>query len=137
MKELVRACLAKGNSVPTRPVRTGSPKRSFHLFFADDELSAVDAQAESFGSTRTNYLMHVIHAALQGLNQVSPGTVLEVREANRQLAAIGRNLNQIAKLSHVTGENLATRQILLDLAGAIKAQQDQLAALMEKVVRHA
>lgn len=99
-------------------------------------MGSIETKSASLGFSRTNYLLHVIHAALEGVNVVSTEAVLEVREANRQLAAIGRNLNQLVKLSNTTQEDMTTRRTLGDLVKAIEDQQAALARLMERVVRH-
>ena len=131
LRDLVRSHLSDGQApqVPARKARLGGPKKPFLLRVTPDELSAIDAKAEAFGTTRTGYLLHVIHAALEGINVVPFEVINELAEANRQLAAIGRNLNQIAKLSHVTGEDMATRQTLLDLANSLKVHRANMAEL--------
>lgn len=69
----------------------------FHLRLNSHENEALWEAARRHGMNRQGYTIGLIRANTQGLPTATPEELAELRECNRQLLHVGRNLNQIAR----------------------------------------
>lgn len=115
----------------TDEARSGQLSVRFHP--KDFQRMTARAKADGFPS-RTSWLNRL---ALTTLNKTPVLTELErnvLRESNRELSAIGRNLNQIARVLNIDfrESDKITKQAVEDLAGSIERHTEKVAALISK-----
>lgn len=106
-----------------------------HLRLRRAEAAALKLAAERDGLSRQAVILALIRAHL--LRQPTPNAaeLSELRESNRQLAAIGRNLNQLAHAAHIDRVHPhATEQTLGQLLAAAQQLQHSTAALVRKTL---
>lgn len=102
-----------------------------HIRLRRSEATALIQAAERDGLSRQAVILALIRAHL--LRQPTPNAaeLAELRESNRQLAAIGRNLNQLAHAAHVDRMHPhATGQTLSQLLAAAQRLQCSTTALV-------
>ena len=75
------------------------------------------------------YASILLRAHLRALTPLPEAELRAIRQATRELAAIGRNLNQIAHAAHQGGSNVGvSRENLLSLLRACEALRDHVRA---------
>ncbi|MBN3848723.1 MobC family plasmid mobilization relaxosome protein [Paraburkholderia sp. Ac-20342] len=93
------------------------------LSLTDAELAALDAHAAAAGYTsRSRFIVSTIRSALSGTPQLLADDLDALRSANVELAAVGRNLNQIARSlnAHRSVHMTAIQAAVGDVATAVK-----------------
>lgn len=91
----------------------------------DAGLAALDAKASKEGyCNRTGWTTAVVLAALHREPVLTDDEVATLRESNRELAAIGRNLNQVA------------RALNIDFRESDKLKQEDIEKLAERIEQH-
>lgn len=87
----------------------------------DDDFQKVGAYAEAEGfSNRTVWLRNIVLGKINQEPVLSGGELAALRESNRQIAAIGRNLNQIARSINVEfRESDKLKKEYLDMLGEV------------------
>lgn len=107
--ELIRRLLRKilGNfSEDQEPIKKRG-SQNFTLRLDGEEIHEIEARAKSEGfSFRTAWATAVIRQALKAVPALTKADAIALRESNRELAAIGRNLNQIARVVNIELENI-------------------------------
>ena len=80
-----------------RPKKEANKKRSFclSLRFSETEKTVIKFKAEQAGTTPSNYIRQ---ATLQG--HIKPRLTKEEMKLFQEIAAVGNNLNQLAKAAH-------------------------------------
>ena len=104
--------------------------------FSKEELAEIQPRAQDFGSVR-DWLVALARAQIApGVPQFSPEALQTLYESNRELSAIGRNVNQIAHAVNLdlqqAGELRRSRALVEELAGlklAIAAHTERVTAL--------
>ena len=85
-----------------------------------DEKRALVKFAETLDERPSRVMRRLIREAVSGGPDYFDDGLAEIRETHRQLAAIGRNLNQLTKLAH-KGEALLPSDVMPELE-AIKKE---------------
>ncbi len=104
--------------------------------FSKDELAEIEPRAQDFGSVR-DWLVALARAQIApDIPQFSPDALQALYESNRELSAIGRNVNQIAHAVNLdlqqAGELRRSKALVDDLAtlkAAIAAHTERVTAL--------
>lgn len=90
---------------------------------AEDRL-LLDARAEARGMRPATYVSVLTRAHLRSLAPLPKEEFLVLRRAIGELAAVGRNLNQIAKVAHESGRTPASAReefrAMLKICGALR-----------------
>ena len=87
-----------------------------------DEKAALLARAERAGVRPSRILRRMVRELANGAPDYFDDGLTEIRAAHRELAAIGRNLNQLAKLAQ-RGEHFAAAEladVLRDVATRVE-----------------
>ena len=71
--------------------------RSLHVRVRDEERAALQAFAASLGQTPSRILRRLLREAITGGPDYFTDELVGVRSMSRELAAVGNNLNQIAR----------------------------------------
>lgn len=101
----------------------------------DDGLAALDDKAIREGySSRAGWTLAVVLAALYKEPVLTDGEVTALRESNRELAAIGRNLNQVARALNIEfrESDKLKREAIERLAERIEQHKDLVAGLLSR-----
>lgn len=88
--------IKKKTVAPMETAKTEKKKRQ-EVLLTESESKAVSEFASDAGSSRRQWLIDLIRAAVTGEPQFSMDELKALGESNYQLMMIGRNLNQIAK----------------------------------------
>lgn len=83
--------------LPHVPSAGGDERVSIKVQFSRGEYEAVSQTAEYMGFTLTRFLVAMVRAQIMGDPQLGARELAALEASNYQLAAIGRNLNQIAR----------------------------------------
>jgi len=75
----------------------GDERISIKVQFSRGEYEAVSQTAEHMGFTLSRFLVAMVRAQIAGDPQLGAREVAALETSNYQLAAIGRNLNQLAR----------------------------------------
>lgn len=100
----------------------------------DAERKAIErAKAEKFPS-RTTWATSLFLSVLNKTPVLNEEEVNLLRESNRELAAIGRNLNQVARALNIEfrESDRINRKAIESLANQIEMHRDKVAALLDK-----
>lgn len=114
---------------------SGGGSNRLHVRLRRAEAIALKQAAERDGLSRQAVILALIRAHL--LRQPTPNAseLSELRESNRQLAAVGRNLNQLAHAAHIDHvQPHATGQTLSQLLTAAQQLQHATTALVRKTL---
>lgn len=98
-------------------------------------LAALDKRASKEGySNRTGWTTGVVLAALYREPVLTDGEVEALRESNRELAAIGRNLNQVARALNIEfrESDKLKQESIEKLAERIEKHKEQVAGLLSR-----
>ena len=108
-------------------------KPRIELALTDSELAALDAHVVAAGfSSRARFLMSALRSLLTGLPMLSENDLQALGQATVELAAVGRNLNQVARALNAQ-RNVDTAQIQATvgtLASAIKTVTREVGAVL-------
>lgn len=111
--------------------RTG--KVTIRLSPDDVQRMTARAKAEGFPS-RTTWLTNLAMATLSKEPVLTDAEINSLRESNRELAAIGRNLNQIARVLNVEfrESDRLNREAIEALSSRIEEHKDMVAQLLDR-----
>lgn len=115
-----------GGQVPNaKPDYQGGSSNQVKIRLNDAGLVALDDKASSEGySNRAGWTTAVVLAALYREPVFTDAEVAALRESNRELAAIGRNLNQVA------------RALNIEFGESDKLKQESIEKLAERIGQH-
>lgn len=110
-----------------------SEKLTLRLSAKDQQRLIKRARAEGYPS-RTTWTTALVLATLYREPVLTDTEITALRESNRELAAIGRNLNQIAKALNIEFRNSdkMTLEAVLALKKQIDQQREEVAVLLNK-----
>ncbi|MFP6557100.1 plasmid mobilization relaxosome protein MobC [Paraburkholderia sp. B3] len=94
-----------------------------NIQLTSEENSLVCAAASTEGLRRTEWIVKLIRATLLRQPQFNRAEIDALAESSRQLAAIGRNLNQIARTLNLDPN--ASYQVTVDLIAELSADIKQ------------
>ena len=113
--------------------KTGS--EALRVRVRDSERDAFKRLAGSLGEKPSRVLRRLIREAITGGPDLFDDGLAELREAHRQLAAVGRNVNQLARAAN-RGDPIVPSELHGKLAD-VKAQVAELARLYGSAVERA
>ena len=118
-----------------------SPKREratarIELNLTVSELAALKKMAGYEGYVPTKWLVAMVRTKLSGQPQVGQPELETLARSNQQLLALGRNLNQIAKVLNTAPQNqTAFRvEVITELSRVIQAHTKKVADLLRGTV---
>tara|TARA_A100000171_G_scaffold3341_1_gene2889 strand:+ start:108 stop:581 length:474 start_codon:yes stop_codon:yes gene_type:complete len=87
--------IIKGKYVMARPIKTIKKSETLHIRLLEEERRSLNELSEELGVKPSIFVRRLIREAVnQGPDFFDDG-IKELRETNRQIAAIGRNLNRL------------------------------------------
>lgn len=103
---------------PPKPIS----RTRLHIRLRADEDKALCEWAAHHGMNRQAYVLALLRANTQGLPTATQEELDTLRDSNRQLAAIGRNLNQIAHAVNIDFRHRTklTSQTLAELQAEVQ-----------------
>lgn len=87
-------------------------KRKVWASLSVKETQALDELAKEMGWSRSKYLAQLFRVHLSGTPRFSEKELAELRQVTMQLAALGRNVNQIARALNVSLDNANQAQAI-------------------------
>ena len=117
MLRLMLSKVCPGEVEPGESPEKALNEKSLHLRLHPKEAIEIRKMAKQEGTTGPGWVRKLVRAALFRAPQFSPEEMNALRESNRELAAIGRNLNQIAH--HLNIHPDATDRANAELLGAL------------------
>lgn len=143
--ELVRAMLTRltATEAPAERDDAPAPGREYErrdqqmkLTLTRSEKRAIDERASREGMRSSYWVIWLTRTHLTGQPQFNPNELDALREATRQLAAVGSNLNQVA---HALNADLRHRDKLTDelihqVAREVKSLRREIKAYVETAV---
>lgn len=109
----------------------GRPARQARLYvrLTPDDRLLLQARSAARCLAPATYASVLLHAHLRALTPVPEAELRAIRQATRELAAIGRNLNQIARATHQGGAGMgASRENLFAMIKIFEALRDHFRA---------
>lgn len=107
------------------------PKSAVRLWLTPTEREAVDGQVEHAGGSRASWIVRAVRGALTAEPQLGDEELRVLGESNRELLAIGRNLNQIARrLNERQKQQSVEAEMLERLSRQIHEHVDQVHQVM-------
>ena len=106
------------------------------LNLTTSELAALKKMAEHEGYLPTKWLIAMVRTKLTGEPHVGQPELAALTRSNQQLLALGRNLNQIAKVLNTTPQNrTAFRvEVITELTRVIRTHTDRVADVLRGTV---
>jgi len=113
------------------PRRTERPTRQVGFRLTPSEYAALATRARAEGYSPTHWLIALLRVQLTRQPWLADPERQAVAHSTKQLLALGRNLNQIARaLNRAPAQQAAVRlELLTDLSTRIQAHVDQITAL--------
>lgn len=126
----------KGTQTPSPRLRV-TPKREpatarIELNLTTSELAALKQMAGHEGYLPTKWLVAMVRTKLTGEPHVGQPELAALTRSNQQLLALGRNLNQIAKVLNTAPQNrTAFRvEVITELSRVIRAHTDKVSDVL-------
>lgn len=118
-----------------QPRRPGPTRSQVKIRLTEPELEALDAQVGTSGfDSRTSWLTRVAIEALERGPATTQTELTELRRSRSELAAIGRNLNQIARALNIDALSTGPDTDALQAAiAAIQEHKSSVVALVQKI----
>lgn len=128
---------AKSDSKPKgRPPLDVRPKsEAVRVRLDHDEKAAFNALAEKLGVTASSLHRRLINEAVGAGPQVFEVELAELLDANRQLSAIGRNINQIARA--INRGSVVVEPIVAEDLSSVRAAVDQQKLAVRNMIKRA
>ncbi len=106
------------------------------LNLTSSELAALKKMAGHEGYLPTKWLVAMIHTKLTGQPHVGQPELERLTRSNQQLLALGRNLNQIAKVLNTTPQNRAAFrvEVITELSRVIRAHTEKVSDILRGTV---
>lgn len=130
-----------GKATQAPPRAQVSPRRErasvrMELNLTTSELAAMKRMAGHEGYLPTKWLVAMIRTRLTGQPHVGQPELERLTRSNQQLLALGRNLNQIAKVLNTSPENRAAFrvEVITELSRVIRAHTDKVSDVLRGTV---
>ncbi|WP_188861289.1 plasmid mobilization relaxosome protein MobC [Marinobacterium nitratireducens] len=130
---ILRVCGGTVAAAPVGQAACKSNKITIRLTDRDQRTLMRRAEQEGYRN-RTKWTTAVVLSALHREPVLTDQEAIALRESNRQLAAIGRNLNQLARVLNIEfreGDRIKLRAIEA-LVERIEQHKDKVAALLSR-----
>ncbi|MFP3709699.1 plasmid mobilization relaxosome protein MobC [Paraburkholderia sp. SIMBA_009] len=134
LRVMVDRVLGEEQPAPPKPSLVERAKRAqVNIGLTPDENHRVAELAAKQGVNRTTWIVNLIRAQTLREQQFSPAELDALMESNRQLAAVGRNLNQIARNLNLdlNASRSVTVEAIETIASEIKQHRRRVSALMD------
>lgn len=118
-----------------KPSARPSASDSLRVRVHRSEREALKRLADSLDQKSSRILRRMIREAITGGPDFFDDGLAELREAHRQLAAVGRNINQLARAAN-RDDPIVPSELRSELA-EVKVMVDNLARLYAAAVEHA
>ena len=109
------------------------PKRAVRVWLTPTEHEAVDRHVAHAGGSRAGWVVRAVRAALTREPELGAEELRVLGESNRELLAIGRNLNQIARRLN-EGQEQQARAVTVGLVEELRAAIDRHVAAVHRVM---
>ena len=133
---LVEQFLAKQNMLPNQDQTKDQTVRGrvIGTRINDDEARALAAILQEEKRSTSAFLLNLVRARLTKSSRFSQPELNELREANRQLLAIGRNLNQYIRAMHedASPQKPLSEALVENLKARVDEQARRISALIQK-----
>lgn len=115
-------------SIEKRPRKT-SP---IYVTVDDDEAKHIRQKAREESTTAPSWIRKIIRSVLYRQQNFNPSETNALRESNRELAHLGRNINQIARELHISlnASDQVNAQKLEELYKGITQHREKVSALI-------
>jgi hypothetical protein len=118
---------------------TSKPERAtarMEVNLTPSELAALKRMAGHEGYLPTKWVVAMVRAKLTGQPQVGQPELETLARSNQQLLALGRNLNQIAKVLNTSPENRSAFrvEVITELSRVIRAHTDKVSDVLRGTV---
>lgn len=114
----------------TERVTDTGPKERLRVSFTPSEHAALLRLAEAEACSPQRWVVNCVRASLTNKPQFTMETAKALWESSAQLRAIGRNLNQITKRLHETGELSVRVERIEQLSTIIDGHREKVADLL-------
>ncbi|MES2664157.1 MAG: plasmid mobilization relaxosome protein MobC [Pseudomonadota bacterium] len=123
------------------PIQSGTksfPKsEKITVRLSEKDHAAIQQRAQQEGyANRTAWLNNLVQLELNNQAIFTQEEVNALRESNRELAAIGRNLNQIAKALNAQLNATVTQHDILKLSSHIDAHREKVSRVVHKSLNY-
>lgn len=119
--------------MPRKKLGKGEAKTGWlHVRVKPDERKALEKLAKSLDEKPSGVVRRLLREAITGGPEYFGDGLKEIRTAHRELAAVGRNINQLAKAAN-RDEKVVSKDIRRNLAAA-KQQVDRLTTIYRDAV---
>lgn len=100
------------------------------------ELAALKKMAGHEGYLPTKWVVAMIRTKLTGQPHVGQPELEQLIRSNQQLLALGRNLNQIAKVSNISPQNRSAFRVeaVTELSRVIRSHTDKVSDILRATV---
>jgi len=130
------SCCSWGTSLSRttpRPRKT----EALRVRITDEERSGLQQLASSIDTTPSKVLRRLLREALNGAPEYFADGLEELRAAHRELAAVGRNLNQLARAANA-GQVVSSSEIASELTAVreeVRRVEEVYRAAVERIRR--
>ncbi len=136
---LRQAMDGKAAQAPPRTRVTRRRERAtarIELNLTPSELAALKRMAEHEGYVPAKWLVAMVRTKLTGQPHVGQPELERLTRSNQQLLALGRNLNQIAKVLNTSPENRGAFrvEVITELSRVIRAHTDKVSDVLRGTV---
>lgn len=114
LRVLINLFLKQNSPSEDMPDASEVKDKKMYIRLTEPEKVAVANRSRAQGFKSATWVRSLIRATLARTPHFNEEELHELREANRQLAALGRNINQIAKTLNMSADN-AHHAIAIDL----------------------
>jgi len=133
LRRMIQRVAGRAVSSDDQEIETRSRKLTIRLSPTQERWLAQRAREEGYPN-RTSWVMALVLAELYQEPVLTDAEVAALRESNRELRAIGKNLNQVTRVLNIEfreGDKLK-REAIEALAERIDQHKDQVASLLSK-----
>lgn len=136
LRRVIRQVLGDriGASKDITPLDIKDAGNKFTLRMAGSEILAIENRAKKEGFTyRTSWAVSVLRQALSSAPIFTKEEIKVIRESNRELAAIGRNLNQVAHAINIDQrhEDQLTPDLFISLRDHLAEHRERVSRLLD------
>jgi len=141
LRNALRQAMGLTAARTTAPRLRVTPKREratarIELNLTTSELAALKRMAGHEGYVPTKWMVAMVRTKLTGQPQVGQSELETLARSNQQLLALGRNLNQIAKVLNTAPQNRTTFrvEVVTELSRVIQAHTKKVSDVLRGTV---
>ena len=141
LRNALRQAMDKRTGRAPAPRSRVTPQREratarIELNLTTSELAALKKMADQEGYVPTKWLIAMVRTKLTGEPHVGQPELAALTRSNQQLLALGRNLNQIAKVLNASPENRGAFrvEVITELSRVIRTHTDRVSDVLRGTV---